>query len=194
MLLVGLTVREVAETCHRDVATVRYHLRRREHYDPGFRAKHEAAVTARENNLPSVFWRRRVHEVVAFQAEHGRLPRTTGGPTEQALQKWLATQRRLLTSGDLTPSKINLLQHIEGWAEDPHQHELDERWKAKFAALRQYVVVNNRLPRYRTHTTEDERVLGVWLYTQHQQRTEGTLISWRGAALDAAVPGWRSHA
>lgn len=193
MLLAGLTAREIAEVCHRDVATVRYHLRRREHYDPGFRTKHEAAVAARGKTLPSAFWRRRVEEVAAFQAEHARLPRTTGEPAERALQKWLAARRRLLASGDLTPSMINLLQTIEGWAEDAHQRELDDLWRTKLAALIYYVHEHNQLPRYRTYATEDERTLGVWLHTQNQRRSEGTLLAWRNTALDTALPGWRSQ-
>lgn len=53
MHLAGLTAREIADLCHRGAATVHYHLQRREHYEPGFRSKHEAALAARGKNRPS---------------------------------------------------------------------------------------------------------------------------------------------
>jgi len=59
MHLAGLTAREIADLCHRGAATVHYHLQRREHYEPGFRGKHEAALAVRGKNRPSTIWRRR---------------------------------------------------------------------------------------------------------------------------------------
>lgn len=82
MHLAGLTARDIADLCHRGAATVHYHLQRREHYEPGFRSKHEAALAARGKNRPSTIWRRRAKELAAFQSENGRLPRTTGSRTE----------------------------------------------------------------------------------------------------------------
>ncbi|RBL98884.1 hypothetical protein C1H84_16725 [Glutamicibacter soli] len=71
-----------------------------------------------------------------------------------------------------------------------HQQRLDETWKAKLAAVVDYVKVAGSLPRYRNYATEYERSLGVWLHNQHQKRTKGTLIEWRKTALDDAVPSW----
>ncbi|MGP7815469.1 MULTISPECIES: helicase associated domain-containing protein [Glutamicibacter] len=193
LYLAGSTAREIAEACHRNVATVHYHLQRREHYEPGFRSKHAAALAARRENDPPASWRRRAKEVAAFQAEHGRLPRTTGTRLELSLHHWLAEQRKLFEAGELPSSKIVLLQGIEGWNHDPRQQEVDELWRTRLASLSQYVAEHQCLPRYRNHASDTERSLGVWLHNQHQGRTKGTLPEWRREALDLAVPGWRSR-
>lgn len=194
MYLAGSTVREIADLCHRGVATVHYHLQRREHYEPGFRSQHEAALAARRKDRPSASWYRRAEEVAAFQAENGRLPRATGSQIERALHDWLAKQRKLFKAGELPPAKIVLLRDIANWASDPRQHELDDAWSTRIVALRQYVVENKCLPRYRKYASEAERSLGVWLHNQHQKRAKGVLAAWRVEALDNAVPGWRSRA
>lgn len=194
MHLAGLTAREIVDLCHRSAATVHYHLQQREHYEPGFRGKHETALAARGRNHPSTSWRRRAKEVTAFQTENGRLPRATGNRRERALHNWLAEQRKLLKTGELPPAKIILLQDIAGWEVDPRQYELDELWRSRLAALRQYVVENKRVPRYRKYASDAERSLGVWLHNQHQRRSKGTLSPWRLESLDGSVPGWRSIA
>lgn len=48
MYAAGLTVREIADRCHQNVATIHAHFQSRERYEPGTRAKHEAALEARE--------------------------------------------------------------------------------------------------------------------------------------------------
>ena len=77
---------------------------------------------------------------------------------------------------------------------DPRQLELDELWRTRLAALRQYVVENKCLPRYRKYGSDTERFLGVWLHNQHQRRSRGILSTWRLEALDSDLPGWRSRA
>jgi len=194
LLLAGITAREIAELCHRGPATIHYHLRRREHYEPGFRAKHEAAVATRNNNRPSSTWRRQATELATFHAEHKRLPRSTGDRAERSLHHWLTIQRKELQSGQLPAAKILLLQDVPDWHIDPRQRELDERWSERFEALRQFVAESGHFPRYRTYTSEKERSLGVWLHNQHQRRAEGKLAAWRHDALDHEFAGWRSYA
>ena len=194
LLLAGITVREIAELCHRGSATIHYHLRRREHYEPGFRAKHEAAVATRNNNRPSSTWRRQANELAAFHAEHTRLPRSTGDRAERSLHHWLTVQRKELQSGQLPAAKIMLLQDVPDWHIDPRQRELDERWSERFEALREFVAESGQFPRYRTYTSEKERSSGVWLHNQHQRRAEGKLAAWRHDALDDEFAGWRGYA
>lgn len=194
LLLAGITVREIAELCHRGPATIHYHLRRREHYEPGFRAKHEAAVASRGKARPSSMWRRRANELTAFHAEYKRVPRTTGDRAERSLHAWLAVQRKNLQAGQLPAAKILLLQDVPNWHIDPRQFELDERWQARFEALVQYVAEHGHFPHYRTYASEKERSLGVWLHNQHQSRSEKKLAAWRCDALEEAFPGWSSQA
>lgn len=60
-------------------------------------------------------------------------------------------------------------------------------------AVSAYVASTGQMPRYKIYASEHEHRLGVWLHRQHQARTENSLLSWRQAALDEAVPGWRSR-
>ena len=194
MLLAGITVREIAELCHRGPATIHYHLRRRDHYEPGFRAKHETAVAARNKNRPSSTWRRQAKELAASHAERKRLPRSAGDQAERSLNHWLAAQRKELQSGQLPAAKIMHLQDVPDWHIDPRQRELDERWSERFEALVQYVAEYEQFPRYRTYTSEAERSLGVCLHNQHQRRAKGKLAAWRRNVLDHEFAGWRSYA
>lgn len=47
MYAAGLTVREIADRCHQNCSTIHLHFRVREKYEPGFHARHEAALKAR---------------------------------------------------------------------------------------------------------------------------------------------------
>ena len=76
MYAVGLTVREIADRCRQNVATVSLHLRVREKCSPGLRATHEAALAARDSDRPSTLWRKRLTEALAFQDMHQCLPCT----------------------------------------------------------------------------------------------------------------------
>lgn len=93
----------------------------------------------------------------------------------------------------MAATKIILLDQLPNWNVNLHQQRLDETWKAKLAAVVDYVTTTGSLPRYRNYATEHERSLGVWLHNQHQKRTAGTLTEWRKAALDDAVPSWHSR-
>lgn len=194
MYLAGLTAREIADRVHRGVATVHYHLRQRDYYEPGFQAKHEVALADRGSNRPSTIWRRRAKEIVAFQSEHGRLPSRTGDPGERLLHSWLAVQRRENKDGRLPSTKLTLLQDLDDWMIDPWQKELDDAWRNKLNAVCQFFEEQGRIPRYRTYKSDQERRLGVWLHNQHQRRSRQLLAPWRLDALNVNLPGWRSRA
>ena len=193
MYAAGLTVREIADRCHQIVATVHLHLQVREKYSPGLRATHEAALARRDPDRPTTSWRRRLDEALAFHATNQRLPSSQGQAEEKSLAQWVASQRIAYQQGKMAAAKIILLDQLPNWNVNQHQQRLDETWKAKLAAVVDYVTVTGSLPRYRNYATEHERSLGVWLHNQHQKRTKGTLIEWRKTALDDAVPTWRSR-
>jgi len=192
MYAAGLTVREIATWCHQHDNTVRLHLQVREGYWPGFRAAHEEALAARGPDRPTTGWRRRHSEAAAFVAEHGRLP-DPGTCGERSLAAWITVQRLAYLRGELGARKIILMGELTGWNLSPHQARLDENWRQRFAELIDFVATNGRVPRWRNHQSEHERVLGVWLHKQHQARSEGTIPRWRHEALDAALPGWKSR-
>jgi len=194
MYTAGLTVKEIADRCHQNPATVGLHLRVREKYSPGFRAKHDAALAARDPDRPKTQWRRRLTEALAFQEAHQRLPRSDGDETESSLARWIADQRSAYAKGQMSVAKIILLDPLTDWHLNTHQRDLDEKWRSQLSALKDFVDSTGRLPRYRKYETEHERILGVWLHNQHQRRSENTLQPWRLTALNDALPSWHSYA
>lgn len=190
MYAAGLTVREISDRCHQIVATVHLHLQVREEYSPGLLATHEAALARRDPDRPTTSWRRRLDEVLEFHATNQQLPSSQGQAQEKSLAQWVASQRISYQKGKMGAAKIILLDRLPNWNVNQHQQRLDETWKAKLAAVVDYVKVTGSLPRYRNYATEHERSLGVWLHNQHQKRTKGHLTEWRKDALDKAVPSW----
>lgn len=101
-------------------------------------------------------------------------------------------QRRTYRNHSMSTPKIVLLEDLTGWNIDDHQQKLDETWKSRLTSLINFTAANYQIPRYKNHSTEAERVLGVWLHIQHQKRAEGTMILWRLEMMDAAFPHWQS--
>ncbi|GAA0207765.1 helicase associated domain-containing protein [Glutamicibacter creatinolyticus] len=194
MYAAGLTVREIADRCRQNVATVSLHLRVREKYSPGLRATHEAALAARGPDRPSTLWRQRLTEALAFQDTYHRLPRNDGEEIERSLAQWVAAQRLSYMKGRMSVPKIVLLDDLRDWHVDPYRKELDQKWCHQLAAVKDFVDINGRLPRYRKFESEHERILGVWLHNQHQRRAENTLQPWRLKALNETLPSWHSYA
>lgn len=194
MYTAGLTVKEIANRCHQNKATVALHLRVREKYSPGLRATHEAALAARDPDRPKTQWRNRLNEALEFQDTHQRLPRSDGDETERSLARWIAGQRNVYLKGHMSVAKIILLDPLNGWHINTHRKDLDEKWSSQLSALKDFVDSTGRLPRYRKYETEHERILGVWLHNQHQRRSENTLQPWRLAALNDTLPSWHSYA
>lgn len=93
----------------------------------------------------------------------------------------------------MSAPKIILLDGLVGWSIDMHQQELDEAWRAKLTSLVEFTATYKRTPRYQNHSSEAERVLGVWLHVQHQKRAEGTIQPWRLERMDAAFLHWQSR-
>lgn len=196
MYAAGLTVREIAEHCHRRDNTVRLHLQIRERHQPGLRAQHQTSLADRGPDRPTTGWRRRLTEAQSFHIERGRLPSYDGEPDERSLHAWIAAQRRANNHGTLPIPKIVLMESLPGWNASPRQQQrrrqLNERWCLRLSQLQDYVAATGQIPRWKRHSSEHERILGVWLHTQTQARSEGSLPQWRLCALDTALPGWHS--
>lgn len=187
------TVREIADHCHRGVATVHAHFQVREKYEPGTRERHEAALASRDHDRATVRWRKRLSEAWDFMAENNRLPQTSGSRLEASLHVWLSDQRRSHQSGQMSTAKITLLDQLDGWKADTHQEHLDALWRSKLALLSVFVQEHGFLPRYKKYTDEAEHKLGIWLQSQHQRRAGGRLRPWKESALDTEIPGWRGR-
>lgn len=192
MYAAGLTVREIAEWCHANVATVHLHLRVREKYSPGVHEIHAAALARRDPNRPSTSWRKRLAEVLDFQEAHHRLPDSRAEDAEASLARWVALQRNAYRQGRMSAVKVILLDDLRGWELDAPRQRRDDHWRKMLEAVSAFVASTGRMPRYKTYDSEDERLLGMWLHRQHQGHSEGSLKQWRLTALDDALPGWHS--
>lgn len=193
MYAAGLTVREISDLCHWQCTTIHAHFKSRERYVPGTRAKHETALAARGADRPTISWRKLLAEVLEFQKALGRLPHHNGDDTERRLHRWVLDQGRAYRAGEMSASKIILLDGLAGWSIDTHQQELDDVWRTKLTSLIEFSATYQRTPRYKNYSTEAERVLGVWLHMQHQRRAEGTMLPWRLKMMDEAFLHWQSR-
>ncbi|MGP5689972.1 hypothetical protein [Glutamicibacter ardleyensis] len=193
MYAAGLTVREISDLSHWQCTTIHAHFQSRERYAPGTRAAHEAALDARGVDRPTVSWRKLLAEVLEFQEALGRLPHHKGDDTERRLHRWILNQGRAYRNGEMSAPKIILLDGLAGWSIDARQRELDQAWRAKLTSLIEFTATYKRTPRYQNHSTEAERVLGVWLHAQHQKRAEGTMLPWRLEMMDDAFLHWQSR-
>lgn len=193
MYAAGLTVREISDHCHAVRSTVQRHLQFRERYEPGTQARHETALASRTPGRPSTNWRKRLKEVEAFQAEHGRLPSQTGDVTEVSLNGWVSRQRADYLGGRMSAPKIILLGTLTGWNIDPFKRDLENHWQERLGQLVAYTAETGSYPRWKNYASEHEHAIGIWLHGQRQARTERRLIPHRRQALDAAVPGWTSR-
>lgn len=193
MYAAGLTIREISIWCQQTYSTVHLHLRVREKYSPGLRMRHEKAFGERGPGVPNTKWRNSLATAVDFYQANSRLPTASDEPVEQSLHLWISVQRRTFERGDLPLSKKVLLEALPGWNQNAHQLRLDRLWDSHLQEFQDFVNTHGRMPRYRNHSSELERRLGVWLHNQYQRKSQRKLAIWRIEALNAAVPGWKSH-
>lgn len=188
----GMTVQEIADYTGRPRSTVHRHLQVRQTVSEDLRAVHDATREARGPDWPTTRWQHAYKAVQDFHKMTGRLP-ATGDVAGFELAAWLRTQRALHRSGRLPAIKVTLMDMIPGWDYTAPRTDLDEHWRERLQELLDFITEAGQLPHYKRHHSEHERILGVWLHTQHQRRAEGRLLPWRREALDVAVPGWRSR-
>lgn len=143
------------------------------------------------------------HRLAAETQRSPELPRRAGKAS--ILRRWpcreiparvdrSAAQRRANNHGTLPLPKIVLMESLPEWNASPRQHQrqLYARWCLRLSQLQDFVAATGQIPRWKRHASEHERILGVWLHTQTQARSEGSLPQWRQRALDTALPGWHS--
>lgn len=112
MCAAGLTVREIADLCRANVATVHMHLKVREEYAPGLQAIHNAALKDRVLDRPTTRLRKNLEDVISFHSTYGRLPRSNGETNERKLFNWVSDQRRKFEQGQMSAAKVSLLQDL----------------------------------------------------------------------------------
>lgn len=132
-------------------------------------------------------WEHTATRLLAFRAEHGRLPARSddANAAELELGVWLNNQRSAARRRGLIPEREQWLDaRIPEWR-DPRLAS----WLRRAAEVAAYLSERGRLPSERS-TVERSRRLGTWLQTQRRAHRDGTLDATRIAWLDANAPGW----
>lgn len=196
----GVTAAGVAVACEveniLDVLTVLAAVRCD---DPSVAADHTAnrgrALDAEESAARQLMltpgWRRRIAELTAFVAAHGRMPRQKGGDDEEtSLGRWLHAQRAKSSKGILGPRQRAALDAVGAWDSRRRERQEEVRLPARLQALVDFKRSHRRLPSYRNRASEHESTLGMWLHTLRQADVGGRLPGKVRDLLDSAVPGW----
>lgn len=66
------------------------------------------------------------------------------------------------------------------------------RWERRLAQLVQYRQDGNDWPLYQNGSSEEDRVLGMWLHGQRISFRNGILSKEHEGKLDAQLDGWRA--
>jgi hypothetical protein len=136
-------------------------------------------------------WQRRLEELTAFHAEHGRMPRQTGGDAaETSVARWLHAQRAKVGKGTLELRQREALDAIGHW-DSPSRDKRDQSiFPENLKELQAFRRQHRRWPTYMNRGDEHEMRLGTWLFTLRQASRDDRLPAEFKNALDAAVPGW----
>ena len=116
-------------------------------------------------------WETRLAELVAFHAEHGRVP-TQGTP----LGNWIGTQRWMRET--MPAERKAKLDALAWWLWQAPVHSPVE-WDARFEELEKFHAENGRAP------PDTAGALGEWVLAQHRERE--TMLPERKAKLDGLV-------
>jgi hypothetical protein len=187
----GLTRGQIADLTGAAPATVGYHLGLARKREPGLQREHEEA--GRNPARLTAHATERMQQLAAFVQDTGRYPsRSSDDVSERTLAEWLQRRRREATDGTLAPALQEGLGVLPEWRGVPRAVAHEARWQDQLAALAAYRASGQDWPRHKATVTGQEHELGVWLHTQRFMLRRGELDPAKTAALDAAVPGWRS--
>lgn len=198
----GITGAGVAQSCKvQDVLEVLKALTEAKRGDPALEAEHatnRCHAVARQKSITleralSPAWRRRIAELTAFVAEHGRMPRQRGGDdAETSIGRWLHSQRSKVAKGILRPQERAALDAVGPWDSRLREIREEARFPGRLQAVIDFKARYRRLPSYRNWVSEDESAMGVWLHTLRQAAAGGRLPLMMKTALDRSLPGWDS--
>lgn len=131
-------------------------------------------------------WIRRVHELDAFVAEYGRLPRADStrprpATAEQALVDAVTYFRQSGAAAAYCSYQRRRLEAVPGFAWNPR----DARWHLMLEAHQRFWAEHSRAPRRRS-SDPTEVEIGRWVAHQRAQLRSGTLPPDREQRLRAA--------
>lgn len=107
-------------------------------------------------------WERTLAEMVAFIADHDRLPtRESSDEAERRLGVWLQRQRLYDRKGTLAQNRIDALTAAFDWRD--WRRDLDRTWQRNFEALKDHVAAHGGLlPSNSRSAPEEVRALYHW--------------------------------
>lgn len=172
-------------------------------HDPSLEGEHAANLLLRRTfEVPdyvaaqrgfSPAWRRRITELTAYVADHGRMPRQGGGDeAETSLGRWLHAQRLKVTKGTLESRHRAALDAVGAWDSADRKRRDETKFPVRLKDLADFQERHRRLPSFRNRADEHESTLGLWLHTQRQDDAGGRLPDMARDALDETVPDWNS--
>ena len=123
--------------------------------------------------------------LLAFVAEHGRLPRQVESYRGVNIGIWISKQRST-RRGKLPPERVAALEAVPGWVWAVHTTALHTPWPDTLALLVAFVAEHGRLPR-QSESCRGVKI-GSWVSKQRNER-RAKMAPERIAALEA-VPGW----
>ena len=190
MYMQGMPSPAIAAAAGVGKSTVRYHLHIAAQAVPSIRDEHRAAAGA--PGQPSGAGLRNLEDIIALYKTEGRLPSVNGpSPRERTLWVWLQRRRQDADRGALSPIYREGLSAIPGWDQQPGRKAKDEaRWHQRLAELKDYMAAGNDWPRHKKTTSEQERMLGIWLHTQRMKHRSRQLDHDKEARLNSDLPGW----
>lgn len=149
-------------------------------------------------------WEQAWQRVMAFQQQHGRLPRIKGdascplAPDERPLGRWCLDQQRRKAGSKhppLTALQQAGLAAIPGWLWWARQRA-NVKWDQRLQQLEAFARQQGRLPRRTAGKAKPylpgEQELGRWMNAQHQRYKgqKGAQLSTEEVTALEAVPGW----
>lgn len=188
----GVPVSRIAVLAGAAEATVRYHLQIAARAEPSLQGEHARTVQRPAKKLDERGLKN-VADIVALYRAEGRLPSSKSTSTrERSLESWLAAKRQQSHNGTLSPVYRDGLREIPGWDTPRRQKEQrEELWNQRFTEVLAYRAAGNDWPLHKEATSEQERLLGVWLHSQRITYRDGTLRPDREQRLNTELPGWR---
>lgn len=118
-------------------------------------------------------WQDSFRAYVAFKAEHGREPSSSGGPVEEKLARWCMVQRRAYKSNTLLVEREQLLLDA-GFVFKQH----DARWQAHFEVYVAFKKEHGREPSAYSIFMEEKRLF-AWMTNQRSAYRAGNLSPYR---------------
>ncbi|CAJ1363425.1 unnamed protein product [Effrenium voratum] len=132
---------------------------------------------------PSEQWAERLADFAAWQKAHQRLPKMSGDLPEKSLAHWLAKNKRLYTSGRLSPQQIDALRQIPGVFERLNPIRPIPIFEDHLTRIELWRKQHGSLPSAGADSQDHERYLSRTLRRQMDRHLDGKLLPEESAAL-----------